>query len=213
MNKKKFKGFGGKGYYIALVLCAAAIGISGYLYYRNTDTKEPSAQQSPTVNTDGGIQAIATQPTEDTGEPTTPTKPQQIKTVAPLTGNTIGEYAMDCLSYNPTTRDWRTHDGIDIAAAAGTQVCASADGTVYTVYDDDEFGKTVVIRHDGGYITTYASIDPMSDLAAGQTVSRGQVIGTVSNNALMETALGDHLHFSVSCNGTSIDPNEFIKLQ
>ena len=29
--------FSAKGYYIALVLCAAAIGISGYLYYRGND--------------------------------------------------------------------------------------------------------------------------------------------------------------------------------
>ena len=37
-NKKNFLGkFAGKGYYIALVLCAVAIGISGYLYYRNAN--------------------------------------------------------------------------------------------------------------------------------------------------------------------------------
>ena len=36
-NQKKFSA---KGYYIALVLCAAAIGVSGYLYYRNLDKAE-----------------------------------------------------------------------------------------------------------------------------------------------------------------------------
>ena len=38
MSKKK-NSFSAKGYYIALVLCAAAIGVSGYLYYRNADEK------------------------------------------------------------------------------------------------------------------------------------------------------------------------------
>ena len=39
-NKHIGRGFAGKGYYIALILCAAAIGITGYLYYRNTETSE-----------------------------------------------------------------------------------------------------------------------------------------------------------------------------
>ena len=43
---KKFKNFmSGKGYYIALILCAAAIGISGYLYYRNTVDPDPQLQR------------------------------------------------------------------------------------------------------------------------------------------------------------------------
>jgi hypothetical protein len=39
MSDNKKTGFGryGKGYYIALVLCAAAIGITSYVYYRNTE--------------------------------------------------------------------------------------------------------------------------------------------------------------------------------
>ena len=213
MNKKNFKNFGGKGYYIALILCAVAIGISGYLYYRNTDTKEPVAQHSPTDPTGNGVQAIATEPNSDPTTPTNPAKPTTIQTVSPLSGEIISHYAIDCLSYNQTTRDWRTHDGIDIAAAAGAEVCAAADGTVYTVYEDATLGKTIVIRHDGGYTTTYSSLDPKSDIAAGKAVRKGQAIGTVNNSALMESALGDHLHFSVALNGESIDPTEFLKMK
>lgn len=33
----------GKGYYIALILCAAAIGISGYVYYQSTQSKTPDS--------------------------------------------------------------------------------------------------------------------------------------------------------------------------
>ncbi len=36
-DKNTSRHFGGKGYYIALVLCAVAIGISGYVYYHNAD--------------------------------------------------------------------------------------------------------------------------------------------------------------------------------
>ena len=40
----------------------------------------------------------------------------------------------------------------------------------------------------------------------------GQAIGTVANTALLETALGDHLHFSVSCDDQPMDPNRFLNL-
>jgi murein DD-endopeptidase MepM/ murein hydrolase activator NlpD len=119
------------------------------------------------------------------------------------------DYAMDCLSYNPTTRDWRVHNGIDIAAEAGTPVCAAAAGTVYTVYEDDTMGTTVVIRHEDGYVTVYSSMES-ADVAAGDTVTLGQTIGKVGNTALLESEVGDHLHFAVSHNDEAMDPNEFL---
>ena len=200
MNNKKFKNFGAKGYYIALILCACAIGISGYLYYRNASPNETQLQQEPTADAD--IQAVATNPTTDT-EPTDGNAEER-----PL--QTVGEYAVSCLAYNQTTRDWRTHDGIDIAAEAGAVVCAAAEGTVYSVYDDDTMGKTVVIRHANGYTTRYASLSEEVSVSPGDVVKLGQKIGTVGQTALLETAIGDHLHFSVSCDGASVDPLEFL---
>ena len=43
-RKQTGRGMFGKGYYIALILCAAAIGISGYMYYRNANKTQPSLQ-------------------------------------------------------------------------------------------------------------------------------------------------------------------------
>lgn len=117
---------------------------------------------------------------------------------------------MDALSYNQTTRDWRVHDGMDIGAEAGTTVCAAANGTVYTVYDDESMGMTVVIRHDGGYTTQYSSLAQEVAVKAGDTVKAGQKIGSVGNSALLESAIGDHVHFSVSCNGEVVDPADFL---
>ena len=217
MSKKKFTGsISGKGYYIALILCATAIGISGYLYYRNANPNDPALSQQPNDDVSNhGVQAVATTPggsTDPTADPTTPT-PKTVKTVSPLSGETISGYAVDCLAYNQTTRDWRTHDGIDIAANAGAEVCAAAAGTVYSVYDDETMGRTIVIRHDGGYTTRYASLGEDTLVSPGEAVSAGQAIGTVGQTALLETALGDHLHFSVSCNGEAVDPTDFLPAQ
>ena len=220
MSKKKSSGtFNGKGYYIALVLCAVAIGISGYLYYRNVNEEDPQLQ-SPTSGVDrpdrgGDVQAVATHPTlsDPTGttKPVTPGK-KPAKTTMPVSGQTVAGYAMDCLSYNPTTRDWRVHNGIDIAADAGTAVCAAADGTVYTTYEDETMGTTVVIRHEGGYVTMYSSLAKELTVAPGDTVTAGQVIGTVGSTALLESAIGEHVHFSVSCNDEPMDPMAFLEL-
>ena len=214
-KKKNFLDkFAGKGYYIALVLCAVAIGISGYLYYSNID-KEDTSLQGPEATVDAlnpGEGTLATQPVGVL--PTDPSKPtpKPLKTGKPVAGELVIDYAVDCLCYNPTTRDWRIHDGMDYAAAAGTQVTAAADGTVYTIYQDDTMGTTVVIRHQDGYVTTYASLDPNVTVSVGQAVSLGQTIGYVGVSAMLETALGEHVHFSVTCNGVSVDPETFFAL-
>ncbi|MBQ3492190.1 MAG: M23 family metallopeptidase [Oscillospiraceae bacterium] len=214
MRNKKFSGsVSGKGYYIALVLCAVAIGVSGFLYYRNADKTDkdinadvPTAsqplddQQVVATNPDG---SLVTDPDEER-----PAPPKN--TAYPVAGQTVAVYAMDSLTYNETTRDWRVHNGIDIAAEAGTNVCAAADGEVYTVYDDETMGMTVVIRHADGYTTKYASLAEEVSVKPGDTVTVGQTIGMVGNSALLESAIGDHVHFSVSCDGAFIDPAEFF---
>jgi len=221
-NKHSGRGVYGKGYYIALVLCAVAIGITGILYYRNAQETQQVSQepeQQATVAVDApqeDLVVAATQPVvihrPAVEVPEEVPAPKVLKTAAPLSGETVAGYAMDCLSYNQTTRDWRVHNGVDITAEAGTEVLAAADGVVYTTYADDIMGTTVVIRHDGGYTTQYASLAEELKVAAGDSVSLGQAIGTVGETALVETTMGPHVHFSVLKNDESMDPNEFLAL-
>lgn len=210
-NKKNIFGkFAGKGYYIALILCAVAIGISGYLYYRNTNSQTVSVDD-PQATVDVMNPGSQTKPSTTTPTPPTTVK-QPLRTQRPVDGETVMDYSMDCLCYNPTTRDWRTHNGMDFAAEAGTQVLAAADGTVYTIYNDESMGTTVVIRHEDGYVTTYSSLADDVSVTVGQDVKLGDAIGHVGTTALVETVLGDHVHFSVSCDGKPVDPEEFFKL-
>ncbi len=216
MQNNHFKAgkFAGKGYYIALVLCALAIGISGYLYYRNNASDPSLENPNPTVDVLNPDPSLGTQGSQNT-MPTLPTLPQPTPVITgkPVAGEVIMDYSMDCLCYNPTTRDWRTHDGMDFTAAAGTKVTAAADGTVYTIYEDDTMGQTVVIRHANGYVTTYASLSDQIEVAVGETVKLGQTIGYVGSTALLETALGDHVHFAVTYNGKPMDPQAFFDLK
>ena len=163
--------------------------------------------------------AVATQPsgTAQSGTAATDSSaaaPQKsLQTAYPVDGETVAVYAMDSLSYNATTRDWRVHNGIDIAAETGTEVRAAADGTVYTTYVDDTMGTTVVIRHADGYTTKYSSLAEELSVSAGDEVVLGQVIGCVGSTALLESAIGDHVHFSVTHNDEVMDPEEFFAMQ
>lgn len=211
MSDNKFgRFFSGKGYYIALTLCAAAIGIMSYVYYSGQEQEAVQTANAPvsivgtvslpTGSTAPSESAAATQPTAG-----------KLSTCAPVEGEVLMGYAMEVLSYNQTTRDWRVHNGVDFAAAAGTPVVAAADGQVYTVYEDDQLGMTVVIRHEGGYTTKYASLAADVSVSAGQPVSMGQPIGAVGTTALMENALGDHVHFCVTKDDRSVDPMTFLE--
>ena len=217
----------GKGYYIALVLCAAAIGITSYVYTRNANRQPQTAAVEETwadvaVGTAGteDIPVIATeaapvqpQPSTQSTQPSTvPSVKKPLKTVSPVSGEEIFGYSMEALSYNQTTRDWRTHNGIDLAAEAGAEVRAAADGEVYTVSREDSLGHTVVIRHDDGYTTTYSCLTEEIPVKPGDQVVMGDVIGYAGESAVTEATLGTHVHFSVSRYEESMDPAEFLTL-
>lgn len=225
MSDNKRSRRGGQGYYIALILCAAAIGITGYVYYRNANQAEPVSLEEtvvevPAVIEDGvDVPAIATQPAPKTTKPapteeatTAPTERKPLKTMSPVSGESISGYSMEALSYNQTTRDWRVHNGVDLAAEAGAEVKAAADGEVYTVFEDDSMGTTVVIRHQDGYTTKYASLAENVSVKPGDTVTMGQVIGYASDSAIVESTLGAHVHFGVTCNDVPVDPAEFLAI-
>lgn len=130
--------------------------------------------------------------------------------VSPLAGETAAVFSMDQLTYDATLGDWRTHDGIDIQAPAGTAVAAAAAGTVLSVEEDHRLGTTIVVDHHNGFVTTYASLQPDTAVLAGDSVSAGGIIGTVGNTSLSEAGLGAHLHFAVTENGEAVDPAELL---
>ena len=226
-NKRNRSSITGKGYYIALILCAAAIGISGYLYQKNQvnveevsiqETEplvvvmEPAPEDLPVIAPREPVMGKpASDPAPVTEAPAVPEK-KSLQVMSPVSGQQIMPYSVEALSYNETTRDWRIHDGVDLAAEAGTEVRAAADGKVYTVYEDDKLGSTVVILHDGGYATKYASLQKEVSVKAGDQVTMGQPIGKVGTTAIIESVMGPHVHFSVSYRDTPMDPAEFLKL-
>lgn len=95
------------------------------------------------------------------------------------------------------------HDGLDILAAQGSNVYATASGTVTNVIRSSKgSGNTIEILHDSGYVTRYEHLSSMS-VSKGQRVSKGAKIGAVG---MTGSVFAPHLHYEVSRDGVSLDP-------
>ena len=94
------------------------------------------------------------------------------------------------------------HPGVDLAADEGTNVLALAGGTVTEAEYDPEKGNYVILDHGSGLESEYDCLQAGA-VEVGQTVTTGQVIGTVGSTG---ASTGPHLHFAMRLNGTPIDP-------
>ncbi|MEJ5186043.1 MAG: M23 family metallopeptidase [Candidatus Geothermincolales bacterium] len=99
------------------------------------------------------------------------------------------------------------HAGIDIEAAVGTEVRASADGRV-SFAGFTPVGLCISLDHGGGFRTTYVSLKEAS-VRRGERVKRGQVIAK-SDGAQDRSSGCPHLHFGMYLDGKAIDPLPFL---
>lgn len=132
--------------------------------------------------------------------------------IAPVNGLLAKAHSVDEPLYSVTMEDYRTHAGVDIAASAGAAVYACADGTVESVWDDPMMGTCVSILHSGGARSVYKNLAPATaeNIAAGQSVQIGTVIGAVGESALIEIAEESHLHYELQIDGVSVDPADYM---
>lgn len=231
----------GKGFYLVVLLCVAAIALSGYYLIRSVGNSLSSGEDEPVSATVNGEDAVTTpdpvplqsvrdpepevtdtQEPDPQPSPQTSTQPEPSPQPSadpayvplvftwPVKGAVLTDHSVEALSYDVTMGDWRTHDGVDIAAALGTRVLATAAGTVTARYVDDLMGTTVVIDHGEGLVSVYANLTDTPAVEVGDAVSTGTVIGAVGITAGSESGLEPHLHFSMLQNGKPIDPLDYL---
>ena len=228
----------GKGFYIVLLLCVTALGVSGYYLFsgfgqepaepvsgRVTVVVTPAPTPAPVPSAAVRPPAPATPRPAPTAEPipeaTAPAEVSQAPAAEPTTatasvftwpvkGEVLRPWAVETLNYDETMGDWRTHDGVDIAAPAGTQVIAPAGGTISDLYTDDLMGTTVVILHADGVMSTCSNLAAVPTVEIGDPVRTGDVIGSVGTSAIAESAEASHLHLSMTKDGESVDPLGYL---
>lgn len=98
------------------------------------------------------------------------------------------------------------HDGIDLAAPAGTAVKTAGEGTVLFAGEQKGYGLIVIVEHRQGLVTLYAHNRDLR-VKSGQKVREGQVIATVGDSGATS---GPHLHFEVRQDGNPVDPLDHL---
>jgi len=100
----------------------------------------------------------------------------------------------------------QSHTGVDMAAATGTPIHASASGVVDTAGWDQYYGNLVVINHGFGYETAYGHCSRLL-VKKGDLVRRGEAIALVGSSG---RSTAPHLHYEVRKAGVSMDPLLFF---
>jgi murein DD-endopeptidase MepM/ murein hydrolase activator NlpD len=101
------------------------------------------------------------------------------------------------------------HYGTDFAGTIGSPVRAAGRGVVALVADFYLAGHAIYLSHGGGLVTGYFHLSRV-DVAAGDTVSRGQVIGGVGKSG---RATGPHLHWIARYGAITVDPMSLLLLR
>ena len=221
-----FRVMEGKGFYIVLFLCATAVGASSWILLNDagTDVEENETAEKYVDVSEATVTMVpAGTPMEledeevflPEEEPEEYEEAQSVFSentgyVWPVRGIVEVPYTVETLRYDSTMADWRIHDGIDIACAIGDQVLAAAGGTVTCVEADPLYGTTVEIDHENGVCSVYSNLAEEPPVWEGQTVTMGQVIGSVGGTAIAETNAAPHLHLSMTQDGQSADPMQFL---
>jgi septal ring factor EnvC (AmiA/AmiB activator) len=122
----------------------------------------------------------------------------------PVDGPLVYTYGKQLTASNATIH-W---NGVGISAPEGTPVHCVADGTVIRVQRVGTYGLTIFVDHGGGDYTIYGSLDKAS-VADGDTVAKGQVIGTTG---ISDPDLPPHLHFEIRVGGRdAVNPVTWLK--
>jgi murein DD-endopeptidase MepM/ murein hydrolase activator NlpD len=125
----------------------------------------------------------------------------------PVSGDTLEGFS-EKLVYNSSMSDWRTHDGIDLAADIGCSVHAAADGTVKSVFSNAS-GECIELEHADGFSTRYIGLQSIENLNEGDVVSSGDVIGLIGASK-GENVTEPHLHLEVYKDGIAVDPTKYL---
>ena len=109
---------------------------------------------------------------------------------------------------SPTAGASSYHQGVDLAAPAGTPVYATRSGIVTANTYSGTAGNYITINHGDGFSSIYMHL-ASTVVSSGQAVSAGQLIGYVGRTGV---ATGYHLHFGIAYNGAYVNPCAYVSL-
>ena len=221
-----------KGLYLACLAVVFAATAAGVLALRsilnhvveltNTAQEEAPWQDDTTVNKPDTTQpepartpapASSVSPSPDAASAAPEASPAPAASAAPSVsaggssdfwrGKVAAPYSGDELVYSATLGDWRTHNGVDVTAAAGTNVPAVRAGRVTLVDADALWGGVVEVSDAQGCVWRYCGVN--GACVVGEDVGAGDVVGTVAAIPA-EADLDAHVHLECLKDGAWVEP-------
>ena len=133
--------------------------------------------------------------------------------VVPMKNATIAkDYSGTELQFNETLKQWEIHKAIDFLAGDDLNVYVINDGTVSNIYTNYLEGTVVEVSHKNGLVSIYKSLNKDVNVAIGDKISAGNVIGAVAESMAQELKSGAHLHFEMKKDGKLVNPNDYLDL-
>lgn len=104
---------------------------------------------------------------------------------------------------------WGGHPAVDVAGWLGAPVTAADGGYVVLAGGgwNSGYGNYVIVDHGNGFTTLYAHLNSIF-VSPGETVSKGQQVGTMGNTG---NSTGPHLHFEIRYNDVPYNPSNYLK--
>lgn len=229
-NKKK-----GINFYVALGICILAVGVAGWTTYDSikrftgpdddvnvsnvspkykvkTENSAKNTARKPTSNANSeSKQMSGSRPAQESDEQQSVSVNAQASgtIVYPTSKDIIKDFSGENPVFSKTLNDWRTHEGIDLAAEQGSKIKSITNGKVKEIYNDPLYGATMVVEHEGGFVAYYSGLGETTLVNANDVVEAGQEIASI-NDIPCEAADGYHLHLAIKKDGKFINPKEIL---
>ena len=107
--------------------------------------------------------------------------------------------------YMPSTAMEFTHNNEKFS------IVAAFSGIVIERKTDSLYGNMVYIKNDDGLVSIYGSLEDIK-VNVGDSVKQGDLIGKASTNTI-DPNLNNHLHFAITKNGKTINPNKYFNIE
>lgn len=130
--------------------------------------------------------------------------------IRPVSGEVLIPYSMDHTVYFTTLDQYKYNPATVYSVAEGTQVAACAEAQVTAIFNNEEIGQAVTLDLGNGYQAVYGQLQALN-VAEGDYVEPGQIIGTVATPTIYYSLEGSNLYFLLEQDGEALDPQELYQ--
>lgn len=191
-----------QGFPLIVLVCVGVITATALW----TGHQEEDALPSPTAAYDVSAAQLRQQLLRDAQKSTDAPTAAPPMYQPPADGEVLQPFDAEALVRSGATGLWTVHDAVDIDAPADSPILAMADGVVLAAGEDALQGTWLLVDHGDGMEALYAGMAASAEYVAGDTVRKGDVIGSCGTGTLADASAAPHLHLRVTRNGIAIDP-------